>query len=75
MSGKRSGTSSRGKANPWKFTWETCYRVPLLYSRGSAGMCRIPSKRAVSRVPGEFVNGFNRIWLVTEPRASASGFR
>ena len=32
---KLSVTSFRDKANQWKFTWETCFRLPLPYGHGS----------------------------------------
>src|SRR4051812_19336687 len=32
---KLSATSSRGKANQWKFTWKTCGSIPLPHGRGS----------------------------------------
>jgi len=29
----------RDRVNQWKSTWQICFRLPLLYSRGSQGVC------------------------------------
>jgi len=36
-SGNRSFMWFRDRVNQWKFAWKSCFRLPLLYSRGSRG--------------------------------------